>query len=643
MAEDPAVQLKAINVTLNEILTRISAAVGKTREGLKFVDEANKKAIDLYKGFDDFIGKETRATLALNAYAREHEQRVKAVIQAEKARAVSEDEAIKAIIGLDNALKDAQASIRNTSEEIKKSSNSTWGQMKSDFWGFARSFRAGLAGMMLDAAKYIDKVDVTTKRALIGMGGPGMGVGGPGGFLGLMAGGGGGAIGPKGGFMPGAELSRAAGESISNLMLMGQSANEAASSIMEMGRQIGPSLLGGPELVMKTAELAAAFAKAGNISESTANHVAVVMTLRFGKSAEELGRTMQSLRKDAFERARMSGEMYSSMVVDLAMNTRTYSNDLNLSRAAVVSFGKELKEGIITIADVSDMLTATRRAPLGQQAGIFQLGQQMGIAAPRGVKTPWEFIAAAGEKSGTRQTEMIKYQATVFEKMTHQIAQGFGGGDAGRIVAMRQVLQSGLIPGFGESLKKLGNEDLLAILNDSKKLQAEIKKAAEGGGKTPMDNLITEAQKITAGTTSITTWLANYVESGAFRVINKTITEPGIEGSMAQKRGAELAGRGTSLQRDVEAAMKIPDAEQRHQTLSSLRRSAMANIAEAQQPMTPIGSTTGRALGSAIPGINVIVKLPDNISISDQIMKVIADKIFKGDYQKHQEATLERG
>jgi hypothetical protein len=632
MADDPLVQLKAINTTLNEILTRVSAAVGKTREGLKFVEDANKQALDLYKGFDSFLNRETRATLALADATRKHEQLINSTIDDYIKHRITAEQGEKALRDFDNAMKGARQSIMSMSDEIKKSSTSTWGQMKSDFMGFVRNFRTGIFGMALDAAKFIDVVDVTTKRALIGMGGPGMGIG-----AGSLMGGGG--LGPKAGFMPGPELSRAAGESIANLKLMGQSLQEATYHIGEMGRQIGPSLVGGPELVLKTAELAQAFAKAGNISESTANQVATVMTLRFGKSAEELGRTMQSLRKDAFERARMSGEMYSSMVVDLAMNTRAYSSDLNLSRSAVIAFGKELKDGILTIADVSDMLTATRKAPLGQQAGIFQLGQQMGIAAPRGVKTPWEFIAAAGEKSGTRQTEMIRYQATVFEKMTHQLAQGFGGGDAGRIVAMRQLLSSNLVPGFGEALRGKGNEDLLAILNDSKKLQAEIKKASEGGGKTPMENLITEAQKITAGTTSITAWLANYVESGAFRVINKTITEPGIEGSMAQRKGMEIAGRGTSLQRAAEAAMKIPDAEQRHQTLARLRETATQNMAAGQGPMTPMGA----AVSASMKPLSVVVQVQaDSLGFMEKAISAIADKLRKGDYQKHQDATLER-
>jgi hypothetical protein len=659
MAEDLSqtnANLQKISVTLNEILSRISAAVGKTRDGMRLVEDAQKKSLDVFKGLDTFLEKESRSVLALNRYSQEHEQSVKTIIEMYVKGKVGSMEAEKALKDLDNALRRAKDSMQQMAEETRKTSSSFWGQMKSDFFGFVEKFKAGWAGIALDVAKYIDNVDVTTKRALIGLGGPGFGIG-----AGSVAGGGG--LGPKGGFMPGAELSRAAGEAVANMMLMGQSSREAASNIQDMGRQIGPSLVGGPELVLKTAELATAFAKAGNITEGTANRVAAVLTLRFGRSAEQLGATMQTLRKDAFERARMSGELYSSSVIDLAMTTRTYSNDLTLGRAAVISFSKELKEGVLSIGEVSDMLTATRRAPIGQQAGIFQLGQQLGVRPPPGVKSPFDMIVAAGEKSGRMQADILGFQARVFQAMANQIAPQFRTGldPSGRVGAARQLLQSNLIPGLGETLRGKSNEDIFRILNDQKALSNEIKKATEAGGKTPMDNLITEAQKITAGTTSIVTWLAQFTESGAFRVINKQITEPGIEAGRIQKRGEEAARGGAALQKAMEAAQKEKDPSRRAMIKSRLKETAEdLEAGSGEQESYEVAAKAGREVFRSMSGVpegragghvgqaatqavNVVVKLPgEAIAISEKLMHAIAEKLRRKDYETHQEQTTAR-
>src|SRR5208282_3148116 len=112
--------------------------------------------------------------------------------------------------------------------------------------------------------------------------------------------------------------------------------DEAVASLISISNSIGP----GAEK-MGFAELTRAITLLTNATEATAENITELLGRRFRVSVDEASKTMLTMAHAASDHG-MSFEVYAGFVNELAMSTRAYSHDINMSRGFVEQFSDEL-------------------------------------------------------------------------------------------------------------------------------------------------------------------------------------------------------------------------------------------------------------------------------------------------------------
>jgi hypothetical protein len=410
------------------------------------------------------------------------------------------------------------------------------------------SMRYGWAGVGLDLAKGIENIDIQTRRATIGMMGIGQGrVGGAAGFGGVRA------------YQATDELREASGKTIANLILMGRTSTQAADEVLAMTRVFGANFNNmGTSLVMKAAEVSAAFATVANVSQDVAQAATINLIQRFGMSANKAGATLMGFENGA-KAAGMSTNMYTSLVTELSQSTVNYTKEVSFSEAIVRKFGKELISGVMSIQQFSQMAGAMRQADFGRQAGIYALAQQMNVRTPN-IPRNMSPLGAIGMMGGKDPAALLELQVNTMKALANQITPA-GATSEEKMGAMRLTMQE--FPAL-KSLQSLSNESLNNIVdgvNDLAKMQAEIKKA---GGKDPAEqtaDLIGFAKDTSLSTRAIADALKAVSEATAFRVTLFGGGGGAKEEAFAAKtkyRSAELSDlREKAAHGDVESQVKL--------------------------------------------------------------------------------------